>query len=228
MSIQRTLDEKNRQHHKPPSKLSVEPQNDAPLTSANLNAPLTPQKVTQLQQTVGNGAVQRWLVQRQGNTGATEVEEETAGVINQERGHGNTLDAGIAAQVGGTLGNDLSQVHVHTDPTAHQLNHQLGAKAFTIGNDIFFREGAYNPSSSEGQHLLAHELTHVVQQGGSQASVQGKMMVNDPNDQYESQADSVANQVMTQPEEVQRQEVPEEEEEAVQRQEMPEEEEAVI
>lgn len=223
MTIQLTFDEKNRQHHKPPTKPAVEPQHTPPLS---LNTPVTPNTVTQLQQTVGNASVQRWLVQRQaGSGGATEVEEETAKVINQEKGGGTVLDAGTAHQVGSQLDSDFSQVHVHTDSTANQLNHQLGAKAFTIGNDIFFRQGAYQPDSHEGQHLLTHELTHVAQQGGSQASVQGKMMVNDPNDQYEAEADLVANQFMSQPAEVQRQEIPEEEEMAVQRQEMPEEEE---
>jgi len=52
------------------------------------------------------------------------------------------------------------------------LNKQVGARAFTTGSDIFFRQGEYNPDSSAGQKLLAHELTHVVQQGG--AKVQKK------------------------------------------------------
>ena len=61
-------------------------------------------------------------------------------------------------------GHDFSDVKVHTDPEAHALNEQLGAKAFTTGHDIFFRAGAYDPASSGGQELVAHELTHVVQQ----------------------------------------------------------------
>ena len=57
-------------------------------------------------------------------------------------------------------------MRVHTGPRADSLNHTLQAKAFTTGQDIFFRQGAYNPASSGGQELLAHELTHVVQQNG--------------------------------------------------------------
>jgi hypothetical protein len=63
-------------------------------------------------------------------------------------------------------------VNIHADSEADSLNKQVGARAFTTGSDIFFRQGEYNPASSNGQELLAHELTHVVQQGG--AGVQKK------------------------------------------------------
>lgn len=65
------------------------------------------------------------------------------------------------------FGNDFSQVNIHTDTQSHQLNESIQARAFTTGNDIFFREGAFNPTSQDGQELIAHELTHVVQQGGA-------------------------------------------------------------
>ena len=57
------------------------------------------------------------------------------------------------------MGHDLSGVRVHTSPEADDLSHQLGAKAFTTNQDVFFREGAYEPHSSAGQELIAHELT---------------------------------------------------------------------
>ncbi|MBL7746614.1 MAG: DUF4157 domain-containing protein, partial [Chitinophagaceae bacterium] len=59
-----------------------------------------------------------------------------------------------------------------------QLNRELSAKAFTVGNDIYFNDGQYNPNSSEGKHLLAHELTHTVQQGG-QSVVKPKLIQRD-------------------------------------------------
>jgi len=59
----------------------------------------------------------------------------------------------------------LTAVTVHTDGQSDQLNQALQAKAFTTGQDIFFQAGAYEPGSQAGQELLAHELTHVVQQG---------------------------------------------------------------
>jgi hypothetical protein len=65
------------------------------------------------------------------------------------------------------FGADFSQVRVHTDTQANTLNRTLSARAFTTGRDIFFRQGEYRPGSSTGQELIAHELTHVVQQGGA-------------------------------------------------------------
>jgi hypothetical protein len=128
-----------------------------------------------------------------------------------------------------STGQDFSDVKVHTGPESHALNEQLSAKAFTTGSDIFFREGAYDPGSSGGQELLAHELTHVAQQrSGSVGGGGGRMTVNAPGDAYEQQADSVAKAVTGATPSVQRQATPEDEEvqtKALQRQEMPEDEE---
>jgi len=65
------------------------------------------------------------------------------------------------------FGADFSGVRVHTDPEADALNQQISAKAFIAGPDMFFREGEYSPGSDTGRELIAHELTHVVQQVGS-------------------------------------------------------------
>jgi hypothetical protein len=70
----------------------------------------------------------------------------------------------------GAFGADFSGVKVHTDSKSHELNQSIQARAFTTGQDIFFRQGEYNPGSRPGQELLAHELTHVVQQNGSAVS----------------------------------------------------------
>jgi hypothetical protein len=69
--------------------------------------------------------------------------------------------------MGQAMGADFSGVKVHTDSQSDQLNQSIQAKAFTTGQDVFFRQGAYDPGSREGQELIAHELTHVVQQNGS-------------------------------------------------------------
>lgn len=66
------------------------------------------------------------------------------------------------------FGADFSQVQVHTDSKSNKLNESIQAKAFTTGTDIFFKQGEYQPDNQPGQELLAHELTHVVQQNGSQ------------------------------------------------------------
>jgi len=169
-----------------------------------------------LQQMIGNRAVQRLIAQRS-SEGPAEIDDETAGRINQARGGGQSLDRTVQKQMGVATGHDFSSVRVHTSPEADDLNRQLGAKAFTTGRDVFFREGAYDPHSSGGQELIAHELTHVVQQGsGVVGSSGGGMTVNAPGDAFEQEADAVAKQIaapgMASGEGVQRQEMPEEEE----------------
>ncbi|MCB0155966.1 MAG: DUF4157 domain-containing protein [Anaerolineae bacterium] len=186
-----------------------------------------------LQQKVGNSAVQRMLAQRSAE-GGFEVDEVTTNRINQARGGGQALDGQVAQQMGETLGYDFSGVRVHTSTEANDLSQNLQAKAFTTGQDIFFKEGTYNPGSSSGRELLAHELTHVVQQGTGQVpSSGGGLTVNPPDDVYEQQADAVAKQTVTvgTPEGVQRQEIAQEDElmmkraDLAQREAMPEEEE---
>src|SRR5439155_151310 len=72
--------------------------------------------------------------------------------------------SGVQRQMEGAMGADLSGVRVHTDGEADHLARSVDSVAFTTGNDIFFRSGAYNPGTAEGQHLLAHEATHTIQQ----------------------------------------------------------------
>jgi hypothetical protein len=84
--------------------------------------------------------------------------------INAARGHGAPLPDTMREPMGQAFGADFSGVHVHTDSEADALNRDLSAKAFTTGQDVFFRQGEYSPSSDSGRKLIAHELTHVVQQ----------------------------------------------------------------
>jgi hypothetical protein len=190
--------------------------------------------LTGLQRHIGNRAVQRLLAQHSGE-GPTELDDETAERINRERSGGQPLEKSAQARVGEAMGTDLSGVRVHTSPEANALNRELGAKAFTTGQDVFFREGAYEPHSTAGQELIAHELTHVVQQGSGAVSGGTRMMVNAPGDAYEHEADATAKAVVgadagsqaqrqvEEEEEVQMQ--PEEEEEELQMQPIEEEEE---
>ncbi|MBI1295694.1 DUF4157 domain-containing protein [bacterium] len=94
-----------------------------------------------------------------------EVESSVAQQIQSARGGGQPLNDGIRAKMERGFGANFSGVRVHTGGQADTLNRSLNARAFTVGNDVFFGKGQYNPSSSGGQKLLAHELTHTVQQG---------------------------------------------------------------
>lgn len=84
--------------------------------------------------------------------------------IQQARGGGQNIESHLQRKMGNAFGTSFRDVKIHTDTRSDLLNRSLGARAFTTGKDIFFRQGEYNPGSSSGQKLLAHELTHVVQQ----------------------------------------------------------------
>lgn len=85
--------------------------------------------------------------------------------IKSSTGNGQSLGPGDKQEMGAKIGADFNNVNIHTDDYAVQMNNEIGSKAFTHGNDIYFNQGQYNPSSTEGKHLLAHELTHTIQQG---------------------------------------------------------------
>lgn len=92
--------------------------------------------------------------------------------IHGARGGGQALAEHTQTQMGQAFGADFSRVRIHTDARSDALNQSLQARAFTTGQDIFFRQGEYNPESSPGQQLLAHELTHVLQQSGRDRTLQ--------------------------------------------------------
>jgi len=132
-------------------------------------------QIVQLQRQYGNRAVQRLIqraqakdVQRKAAVGLEggAVEGGLQNQINSARGGGQPLDRTVGSKIGGALGADFNNVRVHTDSKSDNLNRSLSAKAFTLGSDVFFSKGAYNPGTHSGKQLLAHELTHVVQQTG--------------------------------------------------------------
>ncbi|MDQ1713567.1 MAG: hypothetical protein QOE45_3017 [Frankiaceae bacterium] len=102
--------------------------------------------------------------------GGTAVGGGVMEVLQRRRGGGSGLPVDLAASMGSAFGgHDFSGVRVHADGEADTVARSLQAKAFTHGNDIYFSSGTYDPGSEGGQHLLAHELTHVVQNGGTVA-----------------------------------------------------------
>lgn len=97
--------------------------------------------------------------------GAFSVGEDFESQLNSARGGGKSLDESTASKMGSAMGADFSNVRIHEGPQADSLSNSIQAKAFTTGSDIFFKSGTYNPGSTDGQKLLAHELTHTIQQG---------------------------------------------------------------
>lgn len=86
--------------------------------------------------------------------------------IAATRGQGQKLPTETRRFMEQGFGADFNRVRIHNDETAHQLSKNLHAQAFTVGNDIYFNKGYFNPDTKSGQHLLAHELTHTIQQKG--------------------------------------------------------------
>jgi Domain of unknown function (DUF4157) len=148
----------------------------------------------QLQRQYGNRYVERVLALAREGAEHNEVSPSVEQAIQQKRGGGQTLDSGLRRQMESSLGANFSGVRVHTDQQSDSLNRSLSARAFTTGQDIFFRQDAYQPGSSAGRELLAHELTHVVQQGGDQ--VRRAMSVSQPTDPHEVEAEQTARAVM--------------------------------
>ncbi|WP_218080221.1 eCIS core domain-containing protein [Anthocerotibacter panamensis] len=105
------------------------------------------------------------MLQRQGEQATAPADVE--GMIQQARGGGQGIADTVRGPLEQAFGADFSGVRVHTDSQSDSLNQSLQARAFTTGQDIFFRQGEYNPGNTGGQELLAHELTHVIQQTGS-------------------------------------------------------------
>jgi len=88
--------------------------------------------------------------------------------LSSTKGGGSPLPNSTNGFMSNAFDNDFSNVKVHTDGNAVQMNQGLNARAFTHGSDIYFNKGEYSPNTSDGKRLLAHELTHVVQQGGGE------------------------------------------------------------
>ncbi|MBC7774458.1 MAG: DUF4157 domain-containing protein, partial [Phycisphaerae bacterium] len=88
--------------------------------------------------------------------------------LNTSKGSGSPLPDNTRSVMESGIGADFSKVRVHTDGQASSMSRDINAKAFTHGSDVYFNSGQYNPATSSGQQLLAHELTHTVQQGASE------------------------------------------------------------
>jgi len=106
------------------------------------------------------------FIQAKGDGGGVASHAVTNG-IKATQGGGNTMDRGTKSFMESRFGNDFSDVKIHTGDYAIQMSEDLNAQAFTVGNDIYFNSGKYAPEASGGKHLLAHELTHTIQQGKS-------------------------------------------------------------
>jgi hypothetical protein len=124
--------------------------------------------VLDLQRAVGNQAVNQLLNEQGGKT--KDAGEPQATQVQLKSGQ--PLDAQVRLRMESAFGRDFSGVRIHTDAKAGELSEELNAQAFTIGKDIAFKDGEYQPGTESGDKLIAHELAHVAQQEGAASSVQ--------------------------------------------------------
>lgn len=125
-------------------------------------------------------------IQKKGKNTESEIQDNALeGKLYSSKGGGTGLDKKTKNEMESGFGTDFSNVKIHTDARAVQMSQELGAQAFTNGNDVYFNQGKYNPDSREGKHLLAHELTHTVQQTGAKqksGTIQKSSIENHPED----------------------------------------------
>jgi hypothetical protein len=152
---------------------------------------LDPSAVLGLQRAVGNAGV-----------GAVLDEERSPVHTVLGSGGGQPLAPEVRTDMEARLGHDFGDVRVHNDSGAHDSAKSVSAHAYTVGSNVVFQRDMYDPSSQAGKTMLAHELTHVVQQregavDGTPAG--GGIKVSDPSDRFERAAAANAERVMSTP-----------------------------
>src|SRR2546423_10215790 len=151
---------------------------------------LTPSAVMHLQKVAGNASV------------SAALEEQEPSLVKDVvgSGGGSPLDRDTRGFMESRLGADFGDVRVHTDGKATESARSVQAYAYTVGNDVVFQSDKYAPDSDSGQRMLAHELTHVVQQRSGPvdgAPAPGGIKVSHPSDSFEQAAESSADRVMS-------------------------------
>ena len=154
-----------------------------------------------LQRAVGNHAVSAMLQRERSEEPAAETPRSSVHDVVSSGG-GDALDTDTRSDMEARLGADFSDVRLHTGSAAHESAAEVGARAYTVGNNVVFQRDAYDPASHEGRTTLAHELTHVIQQrqgpvDGTESA--GGIRVSDPSDRFEREASANADRVMSQP-----------------------------
>ena len=160
--------------------------------SAAVPPVLSPATSVALQRLAGNAAVSRLAQEEQAGEGP--------GVLDVVgRGGGRPLDTDVRADMEARLGQPFDDVRIHTDGTAAASARSVQAHAYTVGNEVVFNQGQYDPASDTGRQTIAHELTHVVQQrsgpvDGTEAP--GGIRLSDPADRFEQEAERTAHDAL--------------------------------
>src|SRR5699024_8170268 len=168
-------------------------------------APAIPAAVTAGRSDVlGAGGLRR-LQRLAGNEATTELVEGEAPrspVLDVVGSGGRPRDGELRTDMEDRLGHDFGDVRLHTGHAAGESARSVGAHAYTVGSDVVFGAGRYDPSSTAGRTMIAHELTHVVQQrsGPVDGTDTGTgVKVSDPADRFEREAAATAEAAMARP-----------------------------
>jgi len=170
------------------------------------SAPTVPNKVLALQRRVGNAALSRVLEERR-MAQAHRTEVQRSAVHEVLRHAGRPLAEPVRAEMESRLGADFGDVRIHTGAAAHDAASAVQAEAFTAGRHVVFGRGRYDPRSASGRQMIAHELTHVVQQRSGPVAGTDRgdgVSVSHPSDRFERAAEATARSAMLGPTPVQR------------------------
>lgn len=124
------------------------------------------------------------------------AQQADAAVDRAASSDGAPLRADVRERFESSLGSDLSSVRVHTGGASAEASAAVGAKAYTVGSDIHFGAGQYQPDDPFGLHLLAHEVAHTQQQASGAPHRQNKLEVSTPGDAAEVEADHAADSMV--------------------------------
>jgi hypothetical protein len=153
-----------------------------------------PSAVLNLQRMAGNESVSALL-------GHQEEEEQPSPVRDVVgSGGGSPVEPGARSFLEDRMSADFSDVRVHTGGKADESARAINAQAYTVGTDVVFRSGAYQPETPGGRHVLAHELAHVIQQKSGPVAgtpAPGGISISHPSDSFEQAAERSASQAMT-------------------------------
>jgi hypothetical protein len=137
------------------------------------------------------------ILQRKARDGNGVADDAESAVAHASSDSGSALPTTLQRKFEDSLGTDLSSVRIHDGASSADAAHSVGARAYTVGNDIHFAAGEYDPGSDAGQHLLAHEVAHTVQQRGGSPTRQNKLEVSTPYDAAEHEADRAADAMVS-------------------------------
>jgi hypothetical protein len=160
-------------------------------------SPQASDRVLNLQRTLGNQALQRMIGAKNDESQHEAQTQEQDEYPSIDTGAGAPLAEDVRQDMESRFDEGLGEVRIHSDPQSADLAESLNAEAFTSGRDVYFAAGKYAPNTPSGQRLLAHELTHTLQQNSGGPS--SRSPVSQPTDAAETEATAISERMTTQP-----------------------------